>query len=63
MSRCGILISKYSAACSTKLSTEGWNIAFIPEKLQVGLAPESLRAHIKQRMRWVFELDLPFFEL
>lgn len=42
--------------CSTKLSDHGWKIAFIPEKLQVGLAPESLRAHVKQRMRWVLIL-------
>lgn len=46
--------------CSTKLSDHGWKIAFIAEKLQVGLAPESLRAHVKQRMRWVFSLN-PWF--
>lgn len=39
--------------CSALLCNSGWKIAFVREKLQVGLAPESLRAVVKQRMRWV----------
>lgn len=39
--------------CSAALSNAGWKVAFIREDLQFGLAPGSLRAHIRQRMRWV----------
>ena len=39
--------------CSSMLSDAGWKIAFVRERLQSGLAPESLRGLIKQRMRWV----------
>lgn len=39
--------------CSAVLSNNGWKVAFIREDLQFGLAPDSLRSHIKQRMRWV----------
>lgn len=39
--------------CSTVLSSKGWKVAFIREDLQLGLAPNSLRSHIRQRMRWV----------
>ena len=39
--------------CSAALSNAGWKVAFIREDLQLGLAPESLRAHVRQRMRWV----------
>ncbi len=45
--------------CSTVLSNAGWKVAFIREELQCGLAPGSLRGHVKQRMRWVL-LSLPF---
>ncbi|KAL9602564.1 MAG: hypothetical protein Q9219_001708 [cf. Caloplaca sp. 3 TL-2023] len=39
--------------CSALLSSAGWKIAFVREDLQFGLAPDSLRAMVKQRMRWV----------
>ena len=39
--------------CSNLLSNSGWKIAFVPEDVQLGLAPGSLRALVKQRMRWV----------
>lgn len=39
--------------CSIMLSNAGWKIAFVQEDLQIGLAPDSLRSHVKQRMRWV----------
>ena len=39
--------------CSALLINAGWKSAFIRGQAQSGLAPDSLRAHIKQRMRWV----------
>ena len=39
--------------CSSTLSNAGWKVAFVGEALQYGLAPESLRAHVKQKQRWV----------
>ncbi|KAL8809572.1 MAG: hypothetical protein Q9200_003292 [Gallowayella weberi] len=39
--------------CSAVLGNAGWNIAFVREELQSGLAPDSLRAIVKQRMRWI----------
>ena len=39
--------------CSALLINAGWKSAFIRGDTQSGLAPESLRAHVKQRMRWV----------
>ena len=39
--------------CSALLINAGWKSAFIRGRVQTGLAPDSLRAHIKQRMRWV----------
>ena len=39
--------------CSSTLSNAGWKIAFVGEALQHGLAPESLRGHVKQKKRWV----------
>ena len=39
--------------CSSTLSNAGWKVAFVGESLQHGLAPESLRAHVKQKKRWV----------
>lgn len=42
--------------CSALLSNAGWKVAFIREDLQYGLAPACLRAHVKQRMRWVCRL-------
>ncbi|KAL8802057.1 MAG: hypothetical protein Q9182_004070 [Xanthomendoza sp. 2 TL-2023] len=39
--------------CSAVLGNAGWNIAFVREELQSGLAPDSLRAVVKQRMRWI----------
>ncbi|KAL8743197.1 MAG: hypothetical protein Q9190_004432, partial [Brigantiaea leucoxantha] len=38
--------------CSALLGDAGWGIAFERQKLQLGLAPSSLRALLKQRMRW-----------
>jgi cellulose synthase/poly-beta-1,6-N-acetylglucosamine synthase-like glycosyltransferase len=31
----------------------GWKTAYVGEKVQWGLAPESLCAHLKQKKRWV----------
>ena len=31
----------------------GWGVAFVKEEIQLGLAPETYAAYIKQRMRWV----------
>lgn len=39
--------------CSALLTGAGWEVIFAREPLQVGLAPESMKALIKQRMRWV----------
>ena len=39
--------------CSALLCNAGWKVAFVREDLQFGLAPSSLRAQVKQRMRWV----------
>ena len=39
--------------CSSSLSSAGWKVAFVPEQMQAGLAPESLQAHVKQRAYWV----------
>ncbi|KAL8701868.1 MAG: hypothetical protein Q9224_000304 [Gallowayella concinna] len=39
--------------CSAVLGNAGWNIGFVREELQSGLAPDSLRAMVKQRMRWI----------
>ena len=35
------------------LSAQGYEIAYLDEKLSAGLAAESISAHIDQRMRWV----------
>ena len=43
--------------CSALLSNAGWKVAFIREDLQFGLCPETLRAHVKQRMRWVISFS------
>lgn len=47
--------------CSALLGNEGWKIVFVRERLQLGMAPGSLRAMARQRMRWV--CFLPFFLL
>ena len=39
--------------CSALLSDAGWEIAFVRENLQYGICPGSMRALLKQRMRWV----------
>ncbi|MCJ1250033.1 hypothetical protein MMC30_007259 [Trapelia coarctata] len=39
--------------CSALLSNAGWKLAYIDEYLQLGLAPESLRVHVKQQIRWI----------
>lgn len=38
---------------SALLTGHGWEVAFVREPMQVGLAPESLRALLEQRVRWV----------
>jgi cellulose synthase/poly-beta-1,6-N-acetylglucosamine synthase-like glycosyltransferase len=38
--------------CSATLLGAGWKTTYIPERLQNGLVPETLFAHIKQRTRW-----------
>ncbi|KAL8993171.1 MAG: hypothetical protein Q9169_006543 [Polycauliona sp. 2 TL-2023] len=38
--------------CSALLSDAGWEIAYVKENLQYGLCPGSMRALLKQRMRW-----------
>ncbi|KAL9125939.1 MAG: hypothetical protein Q9217_004934 [Psora testacea] len=38
--------------CSALLSNAGWKVAFVRENLQYGLCPDSMRALVKQRMRW-----------
>ena len=39
--------------CSALLTGAGWDVVFVRSFLQTGLAPESLTAAMKQRMRWV----------
>ncbi|KAL8965542.1 MAG: hypothetical protein Q9183_003797 [Haloplaca sp. 2 TL-2023] len=39
--------------CSALLGSAGWEIAYVRENLQYGLAPSSFRSVIRQRMRWV----------
>ena len=43
--------------CSSALSNAGWRVGFVGEALQHGLAPESLRAHVKQKQRWVCHMS------
>ncbi|KAI0517553.1 nucleotide-diphospho-sugar transferase [Xylaria bambusicola] len=38
---------------ASMFSYSGWTVAYIREQLQIGLAPNSIRAHIRQRERWV----------
>jgi cellulose synthase/poly-beta-1,6-N-acetylglucosamine synthase-like glycosyltransferase len=38
--------------CSATLLGAGWKTSYVPERLQNGLVPETLFAHIKQRTRW-----------
>lgn len=40
---------------SALLTGQGWEAAFVREPMQVGLAPESLKALLEQRVRWVKE--------
>lgn len=39
--------------CSNMLQEHGWATSYIPDRLQFGLAPDSLHAYISQRIRWV----------
>ncbi|KAL8867088.1 MAG: hypothetical protein Q9174_005885, partial [Haloplaca sp. 1 TL-2023] len=39
--------------CSALLGSAGWEIAYVRENLQYGLAPSSFRSIIRQRTRWV----------
>lgn len=41
---------------SLVLLAAGWRIAYVPEKLQHGLAPDSIQGHISQRKRWTVGL-------
>ncbi len=41
---------------SMVLSAAGWKIAYIPEKVQYGLTPDSVQGHIGQRKRWTVGL-------
>ncbi|KAF2420713.1 nucleotide-diphospho-sugar transferase [Tothia fuscella] len=38
--------------CSTSLKNARWKTAHIPEAVQFGLAPESFKVLVKQRIRW-----------
>ena len=38
--------------CSSLLRHAGWKVIYVREDLQRGLAPGSLRAHVRQRVRW-----------
>ena len=38
--------------CSSLLTSAGWRVLYSRDDLQRGLAPASLRAHVKQRVRW-----------
>ncbi|KAL8753737.1 MAG: hypothetical protein Q9199_004835 [Rusavskia elegans] len=42
--------------CSALLSDAGWKIAYVKDNFQYGLCPGSMRALLKQRMRWVRRL-------
>jgi len=42
--------------CSSRLTDGEWKVAFKGEDVQFGLAPQSLKEHVKQRMRWVFSV-------
>ena len=35
------------------LNGAGWAVSYVKEEIQLGLAPETYEAYIKQRMRWV----------
>ena len=39
--------------CARMLVAAGWKLAFVNEKLQTGLLPDTMAGYIKQRMRWV----------
>lgn len=41
---------------SLLLLAAGWRIAYVPEKLQHGLAPDTIQGHISQRQRWTVGL-------
>lgn len=48
--------------CSALLSDAGWKIAYVKDNFQYGLCPGSMRALLKQRMRWVRRLQRILFE-
>lgn len=50
---CLLLDAGEDVMCSALLINTGWKCAFIRGDTQCRLAPDSLRAHVKQRMRWV----------
>lgn len=39
--------------CAWLLTSRGWNLTFVKDEVQFGLAPDSLAAWFKQRARWV----------
>jgi cellulose synthase/poly-beta-1,6-N-acetylglucosamine synthase-like glycosyltransferase len=41
------------ASCSGVLRSHGWKVTFVREYLQLGLAPDSFQAYIRQKWRWV----------
>ncbi|KAL8786525.1 MAG: hypothetical protein Q9213_002752 [Squamulea squamosa] len=49
--------------CSALLNDAGWEIAFVRDNLQYGICPGSMRALLKQRMRWVRAKSIPFLDL
>ena len=38
---------------STVLNQRGWKVAYVQERVQVGLGPGSWEAAVNQKMRWV----------
>ena len=47
--------------CSALVTGAGYEVVFVRAPLQTGLAPESLTALVKQRMRWVCLCIVPFW--
>lgn len=45
---------------SSMLLGAGWKTAYVHEPLQYGTVPEDLVSHLKQRTRWVSQLERPF---
>lgn len=41
---------------SVYLTAAGWKIAYVPETVQWGLVPDTVRKHVRQHIRWVAAL-------